>query len=313
MGDRKEIYDAAIVGSGPAGLTTAIYLARAGYQIIVLEKHGIGGQVASTWEVANYPGVHSCSGFELAETMRSQAEAYGSNFMFAEVRSIEKDEENWKLTAGNNIVYARTVVLALGAMPRKAGFAGEEEFAGKGVSYCAACDGAFFRGKEIYVVGGGVAAIEESIFLTRFAKKVTMIVRRERFSCPPSVAAHLEENDKIEVQFRTKIKAVNGDDTVTSIRFCSSDTNEEWTREEEEGFGVFVLAGRTPDTAWLPADLLRDEEGYISVDEGMQTSLKGIFAVGDVCIKKLRQITTAVSDGAVAAAELEKQLLNFQR
>lgn len=308
MSDQNVVYDAAVVGSGPAGLTAAIYLARADYRVIVLEKEAPGGQVASTWEVENYPGVRACSGYELAQTMREQAQTFGSEFAFADVRAIESDGECWKLLAQREQFTARAIVLAMGASARKAGFLGEEEYTGRGVSYCAACDGAFFRGKEIFVVGGGVAAVEEGLFLTRFASKVTLIVRRDRLSCPLSVASRLEENDKIAVRFCAQIREVSGDGAVDTVRFFDNRTQEEWTRSCKEGFGVFVLAGRAPDTGWLPDGIERDESGYLVTDADGRTGLRGIFAAGDVCRKKLRQIATAVSDGAVAAAELERFL-----
>lgn len=308
MTEKGTIYDAAVVGSGPAGLTAAIYLARSGIHTVVLEKDGIGGQVTSTWEVANYPGVAVCSGYELADTMQRQAKDFGSEFRFAKVTALRREAECWCLTAGREQVYARAVVLAMGAVPRKAGFEGEEEYSGRGVSYCAACDGAFFRGKEIFVVGGGVAAVEEGIFLTRFAEKVTLVVRRDVFSCPPSVSGRVQEQEKLAVRFCTKIKAVAGKDTVKEITFYDSKTEREWTERNENGYGVFVLAGRIPDTAWLPDALARDEAGYLLTDTNLKTALPGVYAAGDVCAKKLRQIATAVSDGAVAAAELEKYL-----
>lgn len=305
MSGREEKYDAAIVGSGPAGLAASVYLARAGHRVLVLEKEGIGGQMAATWEVANYPGVLPCSGFELAQTMRRQAEEFGSRFRFAHVRGLERAGDGWKLFAGDEAFYADAVILAMGAMPRKAGFAGEEEFTGRGVSYCAACDGAFFRGKDIFVVGGGMAAAEEAVFLTRFAKKVTMVVRRDRFSCPPSVSAHLWENEKIEVLFSTQIAEVGGDGCVQSV-LLRKNGEKERLAESAEGFGVFVLAGREPDTKWLPPAVERDRDGYLLTDENCRTTVPGIYAAGDVRAKKLRQIATAVSDGAVAATELEK-------
>lgn len=308
MMEEEKIYDAAVVGSGPAGLTAAIYLARAGFRTVVLEKEGIGGQVTSTWEVANYPGVSACSGYELADTMHRQAKEFGSEIRFAEASALERDGEHWNLAAGGKQIHAQAVVLAMGAVPRKAGFAGEEAYSGRGVSYCAACDGAFFRGKEIFVVGGGVAAVEEGIFLTRFAEKVTLVVRRDVFSCPPSVADRMRGQEKMAVYFNTQIKAVSGEDTVKEILFYNREKDMEWTQRDENGYGVFVLAGRMPDTAWLPETLARDEAGYLLTDENRKTTLPGVYAAGDVCAKKLRQIATAVSDGAIAAAELEKYL-----
>lgn len=310
MEHTEHLYDVIIVGGGPAGLSAAIYMARARYKVLVMEKEKIGGQITITSEIVNYPGVEKTSGKELTHSMKEQAEAFGAEFLMAEVldMDLEQDIKVLHTTAGE--YRALGVVLATGANPRKLGFTGEKEFQGRGVAYCATCDGEFFTGLEVFVIGGGFAAAEEGIFLTKYAKKVTMIVREEDFTCAKTVADQVKKEDKIEVHFNTEIVEAGGEGMVSHAKFRNNQTGEIWTHEagEDGGFGIFVFAGYVPNTSWMGGKVACNEQGYLITDENRKTDIDGVYGAGDVCIKNLRQVVTAVSDGAVAATSLEKHV-----
>lgn len=308
MWDAEQLYDVVIVGGGPAGLSAALYMARAKYRVLVMEKEKIGGQITITSEIVNYPGVKKTSGKELTESMRQQAEAFGAEFAIGEVMSMELGEDIKILHTTNGDKKALGVVISTGANPRKLGFKGEKEFQGRGVAYCATCDGEFFTGMEVFVIGGGFAAVEEGMFLTQYAKKVTLIVREEDFTCARTVSDQLKRNEKISVIFQTEIMEVKGESMVSFARFKNNETGEEWTYESEEGFGVFVFAGYVPNTGWLNGDVELDPYGYVVTDVNQKTNLDGVYAAGDLCVKNLRQVVTAVSDGAVAAVSMEKHV-----
>lgn len=303
-------YDAVIVGGGPAGLSAAIYMARAKYKVLLLEKEGIGGQITITSEIVNYPGVELLSGKELTEKMRRQALNFGAEFAIAEVQDMELagDVKVMHTTKGDYRTLG--VILAPGANPRKLGFKGEQEFQGRGVAYCATCDGEFFTGLDVLVIGGGFAAVEEAIFLTKYAKKVTIIVRKDSFSCAKTISDRLKEYQKIEVLFETELLEAGGDDMVSYARLRSSRTGEEWIYHDgkEERIGIFVFAGYVPNTGWIAGGIEKNSQGYILTDMDQKTNLDGVYAAGDVCVKNLRQVVTAVSDGAVAATSLEKEV-----
>lgn len=306
--ETENLYDVIIVGGGPAGLSAAIYMARARYRVLVMEKETIGGQITITSEIVNYPGVKKTSGKELTESMRQQAEAFGAEFAIGEVMSMELGGEVKILHTTEGDLKALGVVIATGANPRKLGFKGEKEFQGRGVAYCATCDGEFFTGMEVFVIGGGFAAVEEGLFLTQYAKKVTLIVREEDFTCAKTVSDQLKRSDKISVKFHTEVMEVKGKSIVSFARFKDNETGEEWTYESEEGFGVFVFAGYVPNTGWLNGEVELDSQGYIVTDGNQKTNLDGVYAAGDLCVKNLRQVVTAVSDGAVAAVSMEKHV-----
>lgn len=310
MENAKNLYDVVIVGGGPAGLSAAIYIARARYRVLVVEKETIGGQITITSEVVNYPGVKRASGRELTESMRLQAQAFGAEFAIAEVMGMELEKDIKVLHTTRGDIECLGVVLAIGANPRKLGFKGEKEFQGRGVAYCATCDGEFFTGKEVFVIGGGFAAVEEGIFLTKYASHVTMIVREADFTCAKTVADEVKRHSSITVKFNTEIMEVSGQGMVSRARFRNNVTGEEWEHQagEKGSFGVFVFAGYVPNTAWMGGAVALDERGYIITDASQKTSLDGVYAAGDVCIKNLRQVVTAVSDGAVAATSLEKHV-----
>ena len=306
----KELYDAVIVGGGPAGLTAAMYLARACYRVIVVEKEKFGGQITITSEVVNYPGADPQSGEELTERMRKQAESFGAEFMLAEVKELDfsEDIKIVKTTRGN--IRCLGVMMATGAHPRMVGFKGEAEFKGHGVAYCATCDGEFFTGKEVFVVGGGFAAAEEAVFLTRYASHVTILIRGDDFTCAKETADETRANPNITVLTNTEVVAVEGDSVLRKITYKNNKTGEETVYSPENGdtFGVFVFAGYEPSTELVKDIAELNPQGYVVTNISKQTSKEGLFAAGDVCIKTLRQVVTATGDGAIAATEMEKYL-----
>ena len=311
----ENLYDVVVIGGGPAGLTAAIYLARAKYRVVVVEKEKFGGQITITHEVVNYPGVERTSGAELTETMRKQAESFGAEFVLAGVESLDMSGDVKIVRTDRGELKCFGVLLATGAHPRMVGFTGEEEFRGRGVAYCATCDGEFFTGKEVFVVGGGFAAAEEAVFLTKYASHVTILIRRDDFSCAKSAADAARNHEKITVLTNTEVVDVTGDSTLRAIRYRNKLTGEVTERRAPEGgnIGVFVFAGYAPAT-----DLIRDladvtPDGYVVTDRSMKTSVDGLYAAGDVCVKALRQVVTAVGDGALAATELEKYAASLQK
>lgn len=309
----RDFYDAVIVGGGPAGLSGAIYLARAQYRVLVIEKETIGGQITITSEVVNYPGVPMTDGKKLTEGMRKQAQSFGAEFLQGEVKEIKFHENEKEIVTDKGTIRCFSVLLATGASPRRAGFIGEEEFRGRGVAYCATCDGEFFTGKDVYVVGGGFAAAEEAIFLTRYAKKVTILVRTKQFTCAGSIVDQVMNHPKIEVKFQTKVLEVGGEQTLQYIVTEEGEQKERHRYEGEHGenIGVFVFAGYEPATALFKEMVELNEQGYLVTDRRQQTSREGIYGAGDVCVKELRQVVTAVSDGAIAATSMEKYLFSL--
>ena len=300
------LYDVIIVGGGPAGLTAALYLARAKYRVLVLEKEHLGGQISITHEVVNYPGISKTSGKALTDTIWQQAEHFGAEFILAEATGFDLNGDIKTVHSNKGDYRCFGILLATGAHPRTVGFKGEEEHKGRGVAYCATCDGEFFTGKEIFVVGGGYAAAEESVFLTKFASHVTILVRKEDFSCAASVAEQAKNHEKITVLTNTVMEEVSGEDGLTYARYKNTATGEVTEYKSEESFGVFVFAGYAPATEAIKGIVELNEQGYIVTDASQKTSAEGVYAAGDVCIKPLRQVVTATGDGALAATELEK-------
>lgn len=296
------VLDLVIIGGGPAGLSAAIYAKRALLDTVVLEQEALGGQVIITSEIDNYPGVPNTDGFTLTEAMRSQAADLGADIRMECVQSIERDDDElFHVTSDQQEYITKTVILAGGATPRHAGFAGEEDFAGRGVSYCATCDGMFFRGREVFVVGGGNSAAEEALFLTRFASKVTMIVRKDHMRAQASVIQEIEQNDKADVRYQTAVSKVDGENSITKVTFRNTVDDSEYVEEFAQGVGVFVFVGRVPATELVGDFVDLTSVGYVMADERMATKTPGLFVAGDVRDKPLRQIVTAASDGAVAA------------
>ncbi len=315
MHDMDKFYDVIIVGGGPAGLTAAIYLSRAKYRTLVIEKQQFGGQITITHEIVNYPGVGMASGKELTDTMYHQAEAFGAEFLMAKVTSLELEQDVKIIHTSSGDYKALGVLLATGAHPRMVGFKGEKEFKGRGVAYCATCDGEFFTGKEVFVIGGGFAAAEESIFLTKFASHVTILIRGKDFSCAETIAQQAKKHEKITVITDTIVEEVSGESVLNYIRYKNQTTGEltEYRAKEGDFFGVFVFVGYEPETSLVKDMANLNEKGYIITDKSQKTSIDGLYAAGDICIKPLRQVVTATSDGALAATELEKYVSKMQK
>lgn len=307
--DQEHIYDLIIIGSGPAGLSAGIYAGRATLDTLILEADTVGGQVTTTSIVYNYPAAPAIDGTKLANQMQKQAADFGVTIKRDGVQEVQLDGEIKVITTKSGHHYqARSVVVATGAHPRKVGFKGEDEFRGRGVSYCSTCDGELFSGLQVFVVGGGYAAAEEADYLTRYAKHVTVLVRGDHFSCPPLTASRALDNPKVSVEYNTEIKEVSGDTYLTAMTLVNNQTGQEQTYQVEEGdktFGVFVYVGTEPETDLFKGKLDLDSHGYILADEQCATNIAGVYAAGDVLAKELRQIITAASDGALAATNAE--------
>lgn len=306
----NKVYDAIIVGGGPAGLSSAIYLARAKYSVLVIEKEKIGGQITITSEVVNYPGVLEASGGSLTEVMRKQAQSFGAEFKIAQVKNLDFKNVIKTVETDQGDFGAVGIVLATGANPRKLGFKGEKEFQGRGIAYCATCDGEFFEGCELFVIGGGFAACEEAMFLTQYATKVTMIVREEDFTCAKSIADEVRSHPKINVIFETEIVEAGGENVLQYAIFKNNKDHSTWRYDVQDSqrFGIFVFAGYVPASDLFKDTLELNQAGYLLTDRHQRTNLDGVYGAGDICEKDLRQVVTAVSDGAIAATSLEKYI-----
>ena len=304
----ENLYDVVVIGGGPAGLTAALYLARARYRVVVVEKNHFGGQITITAEVVNFPGVERTSGAALTETMRKQAESFGAEFLLAEVTELDLSGDVKTVRTGRGDLKCFGVLLATGAHPRMVGFQGEAQFRGRGVAYCATCDGEFFTGKDVFVVGGGFAAAEESVFLTKYARHVTILIRGDGFTCAQTTADAARNHEKITVLTNTVVEEVSGDTALRFIRYRNTKTGQVTKHHAPDGeaFGVFVFAGYEPATELVQGLAELDEQGYVLTDRSQKTTADGLYAAGDVCVKPLRQVVTAVGDGALAATELER-------
>jgi thioredoxin reductase (NADPH) len=291
-----------IIGSGPAGLTAALYAARANLEPLVIRGLQPGGLIATTSEVENYPGfVDAIGGFELADNMEKQAARFGTQFLDALIEKVDLSSRPFKLTTdGGETVTADTLIIATGASPRKLGVPGEEKLANRGVSYCATCDGFFFRGKKVVVVGGGNSALDEGLFLTRYVTDLTLIHRRDELRADPILQERAFANDKLHFVWDSVVEEVLGEDSVTGVRVRNLKTGEVTTLEAD---GVFPYIGHIPNT-WLFKDQLDlDENGYILADDRTRTKIPGVFAAGDVVDHVYRQAITAAGDGCKAAME----------
>jgi thioredoxin reductase (NADPH) len=297
-------FDVVIIGGGPAGLTAGLYAARSRLKVVLLERMSPGGQVLTTEWVENYPGFpEGISGFELIDRMKSQAEKFGLVIRQEEVQAVDFNGKQKRLHTTSGIIESRSVIVASGAHSRKLGVPGEERLTGKGVSYCATCDGPFFSDGIIAVVGGGDMAVEEGIYLTKFARKVCLIHRRNELRAARVLQERALANDKIEIFWDTVVTRIEGEDLVNSVLLKNIRTSEDSILEVE---GIFVLVGTVPSTIFLQGIIALDEGGFIKVNREMETSIPGVFAAGDVTNKVVRQISTAVGEGAIAAMSAER-------
>ncbi|MBQ7817703.1 MAG: thioredoxin-disulfide reductase [Oscillospiraceae bacterium] len=302
-------YDMLIIGGGPGGYTAALYAARAGLKVAVLEKLSAGGQMALTTEIDNYPGFQDgIDGFQLGEQMQQQAERFGTQTMLAEVTSVQLKGETKEVITTDGTFYAKTVVIATGADPRELGLPEEKQLVGRGVNYCAACDGMRYRDKTVAVIGGGNSAVADALQLSRIAKKVILVHRRDSLRATNVYHAPLQRTPNIEFRWNSQVVELLHEGKLTSIKLRDTQTGEESILECD---GVFVSIGRSPNTQLFANQLSLDEAGYIIAGESTETNIPGVFAVGDVRTKVLRQVVTAVSDGAMAAHYAEEYLASL--
>ncbi len=300
------VYDIVVIGGGPGGYTAALYAARAGLSVLVLEKLSAGGQMALTDQVDNYPGFpEGIDGFLLAEQMQQQAHRFGAKTEYAEVYKLDLQADPKIIESSEGVFHGRTVVLATGANPRELGLQSEKELVGRGVAYCAACDGMFYKGKTVAVVGGGNSAAADALLLSRIAKKVILIHRRDTLRATQVYHAPLMNAPNVEFRWNSTVTELQYGERLTGIRLQNVNTGEESTILCD---GLFISVGRKPATALVAGQLALDDGGYVIADESTQTNIPGVYAVGDLRTKQVRQIVTAVADGAVAAHMAEEYL-----
>ena len=300
------VYDMIIVGGGPGGYTSALYAARAGFNVLVLEKFSAGGQMALTHQIDNYPGFEDgIDGFSLADKMKKQAERFGARSENAEVIIVNLTVNPKEIETAKGTFLSKTVLLAAGANPRELGVDKETELIGRGVAYCASCDGMFYRGKTVVVVGGGNTAAADAILLSRIAKKVIIVHRRDTLKATRIYHEPLMNAENVEFKWESTVTELLYEDKITGVKIKNVKTGEESIIDCD---GVFVSVGRKPATDFLGSQLDLDENGYIIADETTKTSIPGVYAVGDIRTKQLRQVVTAVSDGAMAVHSAEEYL-----
>lgn len=299
------MYDVIILGAGPAGLTAGIYAARGGLKTVIVERKAAGGQAALTAEIENYPGFKNISGFELASLMQAQCADLGVDFVYDSPETLSLDGEIKSVeTAYSGTVEGRTAIIATGASPRPLGLPRETELIGSGVSYCATCDGAFFKGKPVAVVGGGNTAVEDALYLANFASEVYLIHRRDALRASALLADKVKNAKGVTILWDSVVTALNGDNRLSSVTVKNVKTQSE---RDLAVNGIFIAAGQTPASELLPAEIL-DDKGYVVTDANMATCIAGVFAAGDVRQKELRQVVTAAADGAIAADSAIKYL-----
>lgn len=307
------IYDVIIIGAGPAGLAAGLYASRARLNTLIIEKEGDGGQIATTDEVANYPGsIENASGPSLVARMVEQVNEFGAKKISDEIKSVDFSGKIKVLKGAKEEYQAKSVIIATGAVPRPIGCPGEKELVGRGVSYCATCDAAFFEELEVFVMGGGDTAVEEAMYLAKFARKVTIIHRRDELRAAKSIQEKAFKHDKLEFIWDSVITEIKGDGILESMVIKNLKTGEEkeiFADEEDGTFGVFPFIGYLPATKLFDG-IIDIEDGYIRTDEDMKTNIDGVFAAGDVRVKSLRQVVTATADGAIAAVQAEKYIDN---
>lgn len=302
----ESIYDVLIIGAGPAGMTAAVYASRASLSTLMLERGIPGGEMANTETIENYPGYESILGADLSSKMFEHARKFGAEYAYGDVKKIEDGKSFKRVITVNGEYKAKTIIIATGSESKLLSVPGESELKGKGVSYCAVCDGAFFKGRELVVVGGGDSAVEEAIYLTRFASKVTVIHRRDRLRAQKILQGRAFNNEKIEFIWNSSVKEIKGKDgKVNSVILINNKDNSEINYKAD---GVFVYIGANPINEPFINLGITDDEGYVETDERMQTDIPGIFAAGDIRVKDLRQIVTAAGDGSIAAESAQKYI-----
>ena len=302
----EHIYDVIIIGGGPGGYTAALYTARAGLDVLLLEKLSAGGQMALTSQIDNYPGFENgVDGFELAEKMQAGAERFGAKTELAEVYSVKLEGKIKEIDTSEGVFYGKTVVISTGASPRELGLEKEQQLVGRGVNYCAACDGMFYRGKTVVVVGGGNSAAADAMLLSRICEKVIIVHRRDTLRATKIYHEPLMQAENVEFCWDSVLTELQYDDKFTGVRLKNVKTGEETDLPCD---GVFISVGRKPVTEFLAGQLELDQAGYILADESTRTNLAGVFAVGDVRTKVLRQVVTAVADGAMASHYIDEYL-----
>ncbi|GAK11713.1 thioredoxin-disulfide reductase [Geomicrobium sp. JCM 19039] len=298
-GDTEKIYDVIIAGAGPAGMTAAVYTSRAEMSTLMIERGVPGGQMANTEDVENYPGYDHILGPDLSNKMFDHAKKFGAEYAYGDIKSIEEGKEYKTVHAGNKSYKARAVIVTTGAEYKQLGIPGEKELGGRGVSYCAVCDGAFFRQREIIVVGGGDSAVEEAVYLTRFADKVTIVHRRDQLRAQKILQQRAFVNDKIDFKWNTVVKEIHSDNgKVGSVTLVDVEDGTEYEHKTE---GVFIYIGMLPLNDAVKDLGITNDEGYIETNEEMETAIPGLYAAGDIREKSLRQIVTATGDGSLAA------------
>ena len=299
-----KVHDLIVIGSGPAGDTAALYAQRAGIQTLVLEKAAFGGQVAVTSRVDNYPGATEVDGYSLMESMKSQAQEFGAMYENREVLDvrISEDRNHFLLITPTEAIACKSVIACFGSKPARAGFKGEQEFTGRGVSYCATCDGMFYRNKQVFVCGGGNSAAQEALHLSHIASQVVMLVRKNQMRADRYLVDQLKHAENVEIRYNASLVEVSGTELLDSLTIRDNITGNLTQLSFEEGsVGVFVFVGNYPQTEPVKSILSLDDSGHIITDQDMKTSVNGLFAAGDCRAKSLRQIVTATSDGAIAA------------
>jgi thioredoxin reductase (NADPH) len=301
----NDVRETIILGSGPTGLAAALYTGRANLEPLVITGNEFGGQINTTSEVENYPGFTGSTGPELVEVMKEQAERFGTEIKMDYIEKVDLSQRPFKLSSYSTDYYAKSLIIAVGASFRKLQIPGEEKLVGRGVSYCATCDGFFFREKRIVVVGGGDSALEEAIFLTKFASKVTIIHRRDELRAGPTLQARARKNEKIDFIWDTVVTKINGEDAVTGIELKNVKTGETWTYETD---GVFIAIGHIPNSALFEGQLEIDEQGYLITDKRLRTNVEGVWAAGEITDSIFRQAITSAGMGAAAAIEVERWL-----
>ena len=306
----EHIYDMIIIGGGPGGYTAALYGARAGLDVVILEKLSVGGQMALTMEIDNYPGFETgIDGYSLGEKMKAGAERFGVKTEYAEVLSVNLSDKIKRVQTSTGEFLGKTVVLSTGANPRELGIAREKELVGRGVHYCAACDGMFYRGKTVVVVGGGNTAVEDALLLSRIAKKVIVVHRRDTLRADQVYHKPLMKTENVEFYWNSTVEELLGEEYLSGIKLKDVHSGKQTIVQCD---GVFVSIGRKPTSELVKEQLELDEHGYVKADESTRTNITGVFAVGDVRTKVLRQVVTAVADGAVASHYAEEYLATIK-